>query len=91
MSFTAMLRTGIEASSRSLPMKSTSRHVPQPEPASTRIATMFCDIESYVQLQRVIGEALRKKNPEWIDASRKSPLCDFYEARLAELLNLCAM
>jgi hypothetical protein len=28
------------------------------------------------------------QNPEWIESNGESPICDFYEARFAELLGL---
>ena len=47
---------------------------------------MSDQIHTYAELRRQIREALRSQHPEWIDANGKSPLCDFYEARFAELL-----
>ena len=47
----------------------------------------MCDrIHTYIELRVQIREALRRQHPEWIDADGKSSLCDFYEARFAELL-----
>ena len=39
-----------------------------------------------VQLRKQIRAVLRRQHPEWIESNGKSPLCDFYEARLTELL-----
>jgi hypothetical protein len=35
-------------------------------------------------------EALRAQNPEWVNPDGSSPICDDYERRLAELLQLVA-
>jgi hypothetical protein len=50
------------------------------------IVTMCEKIHTYAELRVQIREALRRQHPEWIDANGKSSLCDFYEARFAELL-----
>ena len=36
--------------------------------------------------RRRSGDALRAQYPEWIEADGKSPTCDYYESRFAELL-----
>jgi hypothetical protein len=43
---------------------------------------------SYVQLQHQIHDALREQHPEWIEENGESPICESYESRFAELLNL---
>jgi hypothetical protein len=43
-------------------------------------------IRSYAELQELIRVSLRSQNPEWIEPDSGSPVCDSYEARLAELL-----
>jgi hypothetical protein len=43
-------------------------------------------ISSYAELQKLIHEALRIQNPEWIGADGKSEMCEFYEARFAKLI-----
>ena len=45
-------------------------------------------IRSYAELQEVIRASLRIQHPEWVTPDGASPLCDFYEARFAELLGL---
>jgi hypothetical protein len=45
-------------------------------------------IRSYVQLQRQIHDALREQHPEWIEQNGDSPICESYESRFAELLEL---
>jgi hypothetical protein len=43
-------------------------------------------IHTYAELRHQIHNDLRIQHPEWIEASGDSPMCDFYEARLMELL-----
>ena len=50
------------------------------------IVTMCEKIHTYAELRVQIRDALRRQHPDWIDPSGKSSLCDFYEARFAELL-----
>jgi hypothetical protein len=45
---------------------------------------------TFAELQMEIHEALRAEHPEWIQLDGKSPICDLYEARLAELLDFFA-
>lgn len=45
-------------------------------------------IRSYAELRTLIRVALRRQNPEWVEPDGNSPICDAYEARFAELLNL---
>ena len=40
-------------------------------------------------LQQQIHDDLRRQHPEWIEPSGESPMCDFYEARLSQLLQTC--
>ena len=44
--------------------------------------------DPFVQLQCQMRDALRKQHPEWIEADGASPLCDIYERRLGEMLDL---
>jgi len=46
------------------------------------------EVQEYVHLQRQIHDALRKEHPEWVEPNGESPVCDSYEARLMELLDL---
>jgi hypothetical protein len=39
------------------------------------------------ELQQQIHEDLRAQHPEWIGPDGESPMCDFYEARLNQLLS----
>jgi hypothetical protein len=51
-------------------------------------ASISGEIRSYVQLQQQIHDALREQHPEWIEENGESPICESYESRFAELLNL---
>jgi hypothetical protein len=46
-------------------------------------------VETVAELQQQIHDDLRRQHPEWIEPSGDSPVCDFYEARLNQLLELC--
>ena len=43
-------------------------------------------IHTYTELRQQIHHDLRIQHPEWIEPGGKSPMCDFYEARLTDLL-----
>ena len=43
-------------------------------------------IHTYAELRRQIHDDLRVQHPEWIEPNGQSPMCDFYEARLMDLL-----
>ena len=45
-------------------------------------------IRSYAELQELIRVSLRAQHPEWVEPNGDSPICDYYEARFAELLGL---
>ena len=49
---------------------------------------MFHQLHTYADLRKQIHEDLRIQHPEWIQPDGKSPLCDSYEARLMETLNV---
>jgi hypothetical protein len=51
---------------------------------------MIVEIRTFADLQKEVHDALRAQNPEWVQSNGESPLCDSYEARLAELLRLCS-
>jgi hypothetical protein len=38
------------------------------------------------ELQQQIHDDLRRQHPEWIEPGGESPMCEFYEARLRQLL-----
>ena len=45
-------------------------------------------IRTYTELQQRIHDDLRVQHPEWIQSNGDSPICDMYERRLAELIDL---
>ena len=44
-------------------------------------------IRTYTELRQQVHNDLRIQHPEWVEANGKSPMCDFYEARLMDLLH----
>ena len=54
----------------------------------TTAAKRADDVQAYTQLLREIHKDLRSQHPEWIQPNGESPICDSYESRLAELLDL---
>jgi hypothetical protein len=51
---------------------------------------MHATHHSYAALRQQMHEALREQNPQWIEPDGSSPICDEYERRLAEILELVA-
>jgi hypothetical protein len=47
----------------------------------------FNPVNTFSTLQLQIHDDLRVQHPEWIEPNGESPMCDFYEARLAQLLD----
>jgi hypothetical protein len=45
-------------------------------------------IRSYAELRALIRASLRVQHPEWIQPNGESPICDEYDARLADLLSV---
>jgi hypothetical protein len=43
-------------------------------------------IHTFTELRQQIRNDLRLQHPEWIESGGESPMCDFYEERLMELL-----
>jgi hypothetical protein len=48
---------------------------------------MSHQIHTYTELRKQIHNDLRIQHPEWVRLNGESPMCDSYEARLAELLD----
>jgi hypothetical protein len=48
---------------------------------------MSHQIHTYTELRQQIHDDLRVQHPEWVKPDGESPVCDFYEARLMELLH----
>ena len=42
---------------------------------------------SYAELRELIRVSVRVQHPEWIEPNGDSPICDFYDARFAEILS----
>jgi hypothetical protein len=60
-----------------------------PESVATQVArSQPADIFAALQIQ--IHNDLRKQHPEWVESNGDCPTCDFYESRLAELLEAYA-
>jgi len=63
------------------------------EPSRATIASLpkskavFHQIHTYTELRQQIHDDLRIQHPEWIQPDGESPVCDFYEARLMDLLD----
>ena len=49
---------------------------------------MSDEIRTYDEVQKLMHDALRTQHPEVIEPNVDSPICDSYDARLAELLRL---
>jgi hypothetical protein len=61
-----------------------------PQSIRNHIPAMIDLLRAYDDLRKEIHEALRTQHPEWIQPNGESPICDAYEARLAELLDFFA-
>jgi len=57
-----------------------------PESAAEKVAGP-APVETYSELQLQIHHDLRAQHPEWVQPNGDCPTCDYYEARLAELLD----
>ncbi len=57
----------------------------------TKASVASQKIHTYTELRQQIHHDLRIQHPEWIEPGGKSPMCDFYEARLMDLLGADAM
>jgi 7-cyano-7-deazaguanine synthase in queuosine biosynthesis len=53
---------------------------------TTRSSILVAEVPGYTELQREMHDALRAQHPEWIEADGKSPTCDYYESRFAQVL-----
>jgi hypothetical protein len=49
---------------------------------------MFNQLHTYADLRKQIHNDLRIQHPEWIQPNGESPMCDSYEARLIETLDV---
>ena len=48
------------------------------------------EISAFTELRQQIHHDLRIQHPEWVQPNGASPMCDFYEARLMDLLHFDA-
>jgi hypothetical protein len=44
-------------------------------------------IQTYTELRQQIHDDLRAQHPEWVEPNGECPTCDYYESRLAEMLD----
>ena len=51
---------------------------------------MSHQIHTYTELRQQIHDDLRIQHPDWIESTGEAPMCDFYEARLMDLLHFDA-
>jgi hypothetical protein len=49
---------------------------------------MLHELHTYADLRKQIHNDLRIQHPEWIQPNGESPMCDSYEARLMETLDV---
>jgi hypothetical protein len=72
--------------------KSASSFVEQVVLASPEVASKSIGhpIHTVAELRQQIHDDLRRQHPEWIEPDGESPMCDFYEVRLSQLLETCA-
>jgi len=56
-----------------------------PESVATEVAGAH-PVDNLTALQFQIHNDLRAQHPDWVQSNGDCPTCDFYEARLAELL-----
>ena len=55
--------------------------------SSTKLAAVPPQLRTYTELRHQIHDDLRIQHPDWVEANGASPMCDFYEARLMDLLH----
>jgi hypothetical protein len=49
---------------------------------------MLPQLHTYADLRKQIHDDLRIQHPEWIQPNGESPICDSYEARLMQTLDV---
>ena len=49
---------------------------------------MLHQLHTYTDLRKQIHDDLRIQHPEWVKPNGESPMCDSYEARLRETLDI---
>jgi hypothetical protein len=58
--------------------------------AAFKALVVGCRVHTVAELQQQIHDDLRRQHPEWIEPTGESPMCDLYEARLRQLLEVAA-
>jgi hypothetical protein len=82
--FLKLVSLGIERTHRRGKLDKPSRAALQSFPKPIAVSHQ---IRTYTELRQQIHEDLRIQHPEWVGPDGESPMCDFYEARLIELLD----
>lgn len=54
---------------------------------SSQAKAMSHHVQTYNELLQQIHDDLRLQHPDWVQSNGESPICDFYEARLMELID----
>ena len=66
------------------------RKIDQPSRATIKslpkVKAVLHQIHTYIELRQQIHDDLRVQHPEWVETDGGPPMCDFYEARLMDLL-----
>ena len=69
------------------PLQDKVEELPRATPEDfTKARAASHNTHTYVELRQQIHNDLRMQHPEWIQPNGESPMCDYYEARLTELL-----
>jgi len=79
---------GKERAHRQGKLDTPPRAILEPTIEPTKPTAAYHQIHTYTELRQQIHEDLRSQHPEWIQPNGESPMCDSYEARLMELLDL---
>jgi hypothetical protein len=67
--------------------KSTTTLTQGGQPVDASHLNVSQKICTYTELRQQIHDDLRIQHPQWVEPNGESPMCDFYEARLMELLH----
>ena len=70
--------------------KSTTTLTQDGQPVDASHLNVSQKICTYTELRQQIHDDLRIQHPEWVEPNGESRMCDFYEARLMELLHFDA-
>jgi hypothetical protein len=53
----------------------------------TKSMAVSHEVHTCTELRQQIHNDLRIQHPEWVELNGESPICDFYEARLMEVVH----